>query len=269
MNPEEIEEKFFYANKSAAKYDETIEWIAPHYRELHDLLVNLAKMSCDGLKKPDNAILALDIGSGSGTEGIGLLNAMPDLNLVGLDISPPMQEVFSDVAERNGIKPDRYVLVTGDVMDPNIGIRLTQTALEKFGDKQFNLVISAFTLHHLKSEQKELVFKLVHELLPSGGVFLLGDLFNYATESNWLSDIIYSWETEWISNNFKREISKLRTPDLISEMKKLEVKWLNHYANDNHLNSISEQVAQLKSVGFSEIGNPMRFWQVGLIWSRK
>src|SRR5689334_20024008 len=95
MNESERRRAFFYALNEAGAYDATIEWVAPKYGLMHEMMLRLARESVPGgdprLAKP---ILALDIGSGTGAEAIPLLEKMPNLNLLGLDLCGPMNDLF-------------------------------------------------------------------------------------------------------------------------------------------------------------------------------
>lgn len=270
MSEREIQEAFFYALKEAGVYDKTIGWVAPNYRQMHEMMLKLAVASLPrGLSKPP---LALDIGSGTGTEAIPMLQAIPDLRLIGLDLSDSMNDIFRRNATLNNISDDRYHLIEADVLKLTSGEDVRSKADEVFGIHQFHIVVSAFTLHHFNSKQKSKMFQMIYQLLEPGGILLLGDLFNYKDESPWLTNTIFNWETDWIASNFEQGAQDALRAGQTKEgnyLRKLKDQWISHYGNDNKLDGVTSQLSQLKSAGFSEAGNPFRYWQVGLIWAKK
>ena len=103
-------------------------------------------------------------------------------------------------------------------------------------------------------------------------MFILGDLFNYKNESPFLTDTISKWEKYWISENFEREakiVESIGNSDRACTLRALKDAWVSHYRWENKLDSITRQMEMLKKIGFSEVGNPFRYWQVGLLWAKK
>ncbi|MBD9363350.1 class I SAM-dependent methyltransferase [Methylomonas fluvii] len=278
MNDAEKRRKFFYAMKEANMYDETIEWVAPHYCLMHEMMFQLVEESLgDELVSNDQNIIALDIGSGTGEEAIKLLEKIPTLKLIGIDLCQPMLDIFQERADELRIDRNRYRLIEADILEEEILNKIQCQAKDSFNVTKFNLVISAFTIHHFSSDEdkneceKEKVFGLIHSLLKDGGVFILGDLFNYKKESAILTDTIAKWETNWISDNFEREAKSADDIDSERAMKLRELKnaWVWHYRWENKLDSMTRQMEVLKRSGFTEVGNPFRYWQVGLLWAKK
>jgi SAM-dependent methyltransferase len=257
----------------AERYDSTVELVAPFYRKMHDMLLTLA---VDSITSADQALgrplFALDIGSGTGAEAIPLLQALPHLNLVGVDSSAAMNKVFAQRAKRLNVSADRFHLLQADIFDPSAQDAISSRVSRVFGGAKFHLIISAFTLHHFAKEQKAAAFRLIYDMLESDGVFLLGDLFNFDGESTWLSETISDWETRWFASNFDQEAKNAKAiadAPTESALKLLKDKWLRHYQEENVLDSVTTELSLLKEVGFQEVGNPFRYWQVGLIFAKK
>ena len=272
MNEREIRHKFFYAMQEARMYDTTIQLVAPYYREMHEMMLRLAVEGLPDRKAPSDHPLALDIGCGTGEEAIPLLNAISSLRLLGIDLCTPMMDEFRRNAEKARMPGDRYHLLVGDILDTSIAQTLKKAAVDRFRGNSFQLIISAFTLHHLSTDEKANVFRMAHGLLDDEGVFLLGDLFNYGEESAWLTNNIFTWETNWIADNFDKARSKAASPgneQAHDDFDRLKEQWLDHYSGENKLDSVTTQMRLLREAGFSQVGNPFRYWQVGLVWARK
>jgi len=254
-------------------YDATIEWVAPYYRQMHQMMLRLAVESlADNTNPSGPSVLALDLGSGTGAEAIPLMQAVTNMNLIGLDLCVPMCDLFKRAAAEKEISEERYRLISGDILDSGIAQTVGDEANQAFGTKKFQVIISAFTLHHLTQEQKAATYRLIHELLDDGGIFLLGDLFNFGDESAWLTNRIFQWETSWIVNNFESAARKAEMEGANTQVLKLrqvEKQWIKHYYADNRLDSVTTQMQLMREAGFSEAGNPFRYWQVGLVWAKK
>lgn len=98
----------------------------------------------------------LDIGTGDGRLIDLVRRERPGATAVGLDFSPPMLAAAAR----------RFAGVTGVEL---VGHDLTQ-ALPPLGT--FDLVVSAFAIHHLEDARKRSLYREVHELLRPGGQFL-------------------------------------------------------------------------------------------------
>jgi len=257
----------------AKNYDATVALVDPFYEEMHSLLLRLAHASSLGADEAhDQPMLALDIGSGTGKDGIALLKKIPQLNLVGIDSSAAMHSIFEARAKDSDVPQKRFHLVKADIRHPSMAADIPRIASEAFGEANFDIIMSALTLHHFTHAEKLEAFRLIFSLLRPGGVFLLGDLFNYDEESTWLTRTISDWETTWIGNNFNASAKSAKEsgqPELAANLVKLKDKWLRHYSEENKLESVTTQCTLLKEAGFLEIGNPFRYWQVGLIFAKK
>jgi ubiquinone/menaquinone biosynthesis C-methylase UbiE len=257
----------------ATRYDVTVELVAPRYKEMHEMLLRLAIESIASLdRSPGEAVMAVDIGSGTGADAVPLLKKLTCLRLVGVDASAKMHNIFKQRAPKAGVSEDRFHLIEADALEPSTKSRISSCALEKFGEERFHIALSAFTLHHFALAEKEAVFRMIYDLLEPGGVFLLGDLFNYAGESPWLHSTIEDLEMRWLAANFDEKIEKAETgrdAKTRCEFERLKEKWIMHYGEENDLDAVTTQVELLRKVGFREAGNPFRYWQVGLVIARK
>lgn len=276
MNDEEKRRKFFYAMNEAKMYDETINLVAPYYNLMHEMILDLVEENfSEELIDSKKDIIALDIGSGTGEEAIQLLEKIPALKLIAVDLCQPMLDIFQQRATESNINKGRYRLIEADILEEGALQKIQSEAQEHFNATKFDLVISAFTIHHFISSddnnEKEKVFQLINSLLKDDGLFILGDLFNYKEESATLTNTISNFETNWISGNFEEQATLVDSSDTerAIKLRSLGYAWRCHYQWDNRLDSITRQMNMLKKSGFTEVGNPFRYWQVGLLWAKK
>lgn len=258
----------------ATRYDETIRLVDPFYEELHKMMLDLAVESiAPKTTRTASPAVALDIGSGTGAEAIHLLQQreLAHLSLIAVDTSHEMHAAFLQRAAKSNVPDSRFQLIQGDILQPPTHAKIS-TALREFGATRFKVALSAFTLHHFQKDQKAAVFRLVHESLEPGGLFLFGDLFNFEDESRWLTSTIFNFETRWFQKNFNEAAEKAeQNGDQAKAIayRQLKQKWLRHYYEENYLDSVSNQLTMLRQAGFEAVGNPMRYWQVGLLVAQK
>ena len=114
------------------------------------------------------ATAVLDIGCGAGNYTLKLLSKIPNLNCTLIDLSLPMLErARQRVSEAT---PEAVVTLQTDIREANLG------------DQQFDVVLAAAVLHHLRDDSDwELVFAKIYQALKPGGSFWISDLIIHDT----------------------------------------------------------------------------------------
>ena len=121
----------------------------PSYDRLQQLLADAATTG-----SPCTRIL--DLGSGTGITAASVLARHPGATLVGIDSSEEM------LGYARALVPDANFLVAA-LEDP-------------LPDGHFDLVVSAFAIHHLDRDAKADLFRRVADVLAPGGRFVLCDV---------------------------------------------------------------------------------------------
>lgn len=105
----------------------------------------------------------LDVGCGAGNYTLKLLERLPNLDATLIDLSQPMLE---RAASRVGsATTGRVTTIQGDIREVALG------------DGQFDLVLAAAVLHHLRTDEEwEAVFAALHRALRPGGSVWVFDL---------------------------------------------------------------------------------------------
>jgi tRNA (cmo5U34)-methyltransferase len=103
-----------------------------------------------------NARKILDLGSGTGITAQHVLSKHPDASLIGIDASHGM------LTHARELLPDATFLVRG-IEDP-------------LPSGPFELVVSAFAIHHLDAAGKAALFRRVASVLLPGGRFVYCDV---------------------------------------------------------------------------------------------
>lgn len=270
---------FFYARRDAALYDATIDLAAPHYRLMHEAVLDAVAAHL-GEREPASDLDVLDVGSGSGTSTIAVLERCPGARVVALDFSREINEVHrSKLLERFGEKSqDRWVILEADILSPQLtASSLRSHARASRTDRGFEVVLSTLTLHHFTTEEKTRTYSLMHDVLAPGGVFVNGDFFEMGTLYPAPSQVIDSLSRKaqditvtWIERGFDapgREGLALEVD--AATRHRLKGEWIEHVEKEHHLDSLERQSDMLRRAGFACVACPFRFWQSGVLWAVK
>lgn len=117
-----------------------------------------------------HAIHSLDVGCGAGNYTLKLLEKIPNLNTMIVDLSQPM---LNKATERISAQ------TTGEITAVQGDIR----AIE-LGEAQFDVIMAAAVLHHLREESEwRAVFTKFHRALKPGGSIWISDLITHSTDA--------------------------------------------------------------------------------------
>ncbi|WP_320144128.1 methyltransferase domain-containing protein [uncultured Cohaesibacter sp.] len=177
----------------------------------------------------------LDVGCGTGNTLLRLLERHPSARLTGLDTSSAMIEAAR-------------IKLEGRVDLHNISVEEFQT------EHSFDVITSVMVMHNLKSlDARRLAYGLFHNALANGGVYATVDIFKGECER---SEKLFSqmWR-EFLLEDFSEE--------------EVDNKWLAlHKAKDMPLR-LSDQIALLKEVGFSNVDVVHKRLGFGLILAHR
>jgi tRNA (cmo5U34)-methyltransferase len=137
-------------HEDASSYQTAMRHGVPDYDRMHDVLV--------GATGGIGVRSILDLGSGTGETSLRVLMKHPKARLIALDASP-------DMAERTSERLTGY--------DAEVVVGRLEEALP---DGPFDLVVSAFAVHHLDADGKALLFARIAEALRPGGRLVLADV---------------------------------------------------------------------------------------------
>ena len=205
-----IEEQF---NLVANEYDVNRRLFIPCFDDFYQSTTDFIVAS---IPQPQRV---LDLGAGTGLLTTFWYQRLPMTRYVLVDIA----EKMLDVARERFYGVEN---VTCQVMD--YGVTLP--------DKEFDVIISALSIHHLEDTDKRDLFRRIYEKLPEGGVFVNYDQFCGDTET--MDMLINRFWIEQLEN------SGLSDSDLASwrERKKLDREC-----------STSEEIDWLRVAGFKDV----------------
>ena len=112
----------------------------------------------------------LDVGCGAGNYTLKLLQALPDVNVTLVDLSAPMLERATQ--RISAVSKGAIRTLQGDIRDL------------AFPAAQYDVILAAAVLHHLRSEDEwQLVFAKFERILKPGGSLWIVDLIEQSTEA--------------------------------------------------------------------------------------
>jgi len=139
-----------------AEFAKTYQHMQGEYRRLAERVVSLF----DGGR-------IVEIGPGPAYVSIEIAKRLPDVEIVGLEISDTMIEIAKGNAETHGLS-DKITLRKGDASNM------------PFEDSAFDFAVTSGSLHHWKKPNQ--VFSEIYRILRPGSVALISDLRKDAPE---------------------------------------------------------------------------------------
>lgn len=269
-----LQEKFFFASDDAEYYDDTIELTVPYYAVIHQTMIDILNYHFGvifGSKFKKIKGIVLDVGAGTGKESISVLNNFPNLNVLAIDLCPPMEHIF----ERNyrakfGAKVrKRYKYVIDDITtisEKDEAITNYYSQKKQGGCKA---AISAYCIHHFPLDEKKEVYQKMFDFLEPGGILINMDLFNY--ESYSVKTQAHLSDIEYIKREFDNPSPQFKNSKKIPLKKRqvLKEKWIKHMHEDNILDSVESQIKILKDIGFTDVECVFKYWQQGVLFAKK
>ncbi len=138
-------------------YDDVIKRRVPLYNEIQTLMVSLLPFS----KK--EYLRVLDVGCGTGETSVGLLKEFPLSRVTGIDGSQDMLDVAAAKVKQTTWRIDFICQDIRVVSGQWPGVR---------GEKEFDAIISAFSLHYLNEDEKKALLSKCRDALKPGGIFI-------------------------------------------------------------------------------------------------
>lgn len=138
---------------SATTYDQARRQLIPCFDDFYRSVLELIPY------QQQDRFRVLDLGAGTGLLSLFVSEQFPHAQITLTDISEAM---LSKAKERFSCVPGHFEFVTADYSTERLQ-----------GD--FDVVISALSIHHLTDDLKIGLFHRIYDLLPNGGVFVNAD----------------------------------------------------------------------------------------------
>lgn len=221
------ERHFFYVGQD--NYDDIAERSLPHYVEGHRAMAAILRQMAP------HAQDALDLGTGSGFTAQMVLEALPAVRVAGVDLFDSM---LSHARARLQPFGSRVALTVSDNtawLRANVG-------------RKFDVVTSAFCIHHLDANGKRELFGLIAAALRPGSLFLMLDLTTFAHPA--VRQLARDTTQTYMLANVADESTRKE--------------WLHHWNFINIPDPADDMVAWLRQAGL-QAETVCRWWEVALI----
>lgn len=247
-----------FGRSGAARYDVDASRMPRRYKCAHKIQNELVITALRSATVAQPVVL--DLGCGTGNDGLHILSKTNSAIFFGLDYSSHMIERARDKLGRHRFKK-RNLFLERDFRF--VSLAELAAALEKASlAGQVSAVISALALHHYEPAEKNRIYRLTYDLLPNGGLFVLTDLFSNSISSG--ADLALLKEILDVQSAIKRLTrSKVR---LSSNNTTLSV---SHYTEENHPQLLSDEIELLRNKGFEKVDVVYRHGQLGVICAAK
>jgi tRNA (cmo5U34)-methyltransferase len=143
-----LKEKF---GQGAEEYDRQRKHVIPRLDDLYHIVADLATTNIQNSQ-------ILDLGAGTGLLTSYIYKRYPHGHFTLLDLSEKMLKIAKD-RFRNA---PNFSYVVADYMKHDF-------------EESFDLIVSSLSIHHLKHQDKEILYQKIYTLLNPGGIFLNAD----------------------------------------------------------------------------------------------
>ncbi|MCP4608000.1 MAG: class I SAM-dependent methyltransferase [Planctomycetes bacterium] len=179
----------------------------------------------------------LELGCGTGNLSELIVKKYPESEKVLVDIS---EEILSQCKKR---------------LEGNDSIEYYRADINEldFPADSFDLIVSSITIHHLKSHEKERLFKKAFSWLNNKGVFTYGDQFAGATKEIY-DNHMKLWHQFALNSGCTEDQWEL---------------WMKHQDEHDYHATAVDQILWLKKANFSSIDITWRYLLWTVITARK
>ena len=202
-------------DKAAKEYDQYRRKLIPCFDEFYGTAVDVVPFPAKA------EINVLDLGAGTGLLSERVAKRFPNANLTLMDLSEPMLEEAKKRLSKLDI-PQKYII--GDY-----------SQREQIKD-QYDLILSALSIHHLEEADKERLFQNLYLHLNPKGLFINADQVLGENE-----EIDQSYKTNWVKRVTENGIT---AKELLVAQERMK---------EDKLSTLSTQLTFLKNCGFSQV----------------
>jgi tRNA (cmo5U34)-methyltransferase len=174
----------------------------------------------------------LEIGCGTGTTTLALLEARPDLKVTALDNEPAMLAEAS-VRLKTHIDDGRLTLVEADAL----------SALHTCATASIDVIASAYAIHNFLVPYRAKVLAEIYRVLRAGGHFVNGD--RYACDDTAEQTSL----TQAEARHYFKVLGALKRYDLLEQ-------WILHLFSDesaDHLMVLGSALMAMREIGFDPV----------------
>lgn len=215
-------------NEVSEEYDSQRRKLIPCFEDFYKTATALANVH-------NSRPAILDLGAGTGLCSYFLLKKYPDAQLTLIDLSDKMLEVARK----------RFA--------NHLSVQyITQDYLSYQYPEQYDIIISALSIHHLTGRQKEDLYKKSFQLLKPGGLFINADQVLGQTE--FLENL---YQTDW---RVKIKASGLGSEELKAAYERIKL---------DTMSTSADQLTWLEQAGFADVDCVYKYFNFVVLFGRR
>lgn len=215
-------------DKASAQYDEQRKKLIPCFDDLYGIAIENMSLST---ASPG----ILDLGAGTGLFSKMVLNKFPNAEIELIDIAEKMLEVAKERFNENN----------------NVSIKV-QDYVSLQPETKYDAIISSLSIHHLKDEDKIILYDNIYKWLKPGGLFINVDQVLAPT----------SYFEELYSNQWRNKVDN-------SGLDKETIKAAYERVKLDKRTPLTTQLTWLEEAGFKHVDCLYKYYDFVVFWCCK
>jgi tRNA (cmo5U34)-methyltransferase len=211
FSAEKVKEAF---DRFATTYDIARKQLIPCFDDLYQMVLALVPF------QTSDEFSVLDLGAGTGLLSSLIADSFPRAQITLFDIS---EKMINQAHKRFAPQIDRFSFMVGDYCRD-----------EPFG--RFDLIISAFSIHHLPDSKKKSLFRKIFSELEPGGFFINADQVLGAT-----TRIEEIYQNQWFR---QVRAGRIDEADFVAALERKK---------EDRLSKLEDQLGWLRETGFLDV----------------
>jgi tRNA (cmo5U34)-methyltransferase len=213
----------------ADQYDRQRRMVIPCFNDFYQTAIDLIPFN------RSDSFTFLDLGAGTGLLTALIINIFPHATATLMDLSEKMLEKAQERFSSN----------------KRVNFLVWDYSHAQFSE-EYNLIVSAMSIHHLLGDEKKSLYQRVFDALKCNGIFINADLVKGETDKT-----EQKYHDMWMNWIQEAGLSKHELSDIIDRMK---------YDKPS---SLYEQLQWLKEVGFQDVDCYYKYFNFAVYSGRK